>query len=192
MAKAKRPPRKLESVITYLEMREEPRRVEHLPPAHKHALMRAEHPTVSFYRYLYSTVGEPWLWWERRAMDDETLTAIIHDEKVEVYVFYVDGVPAGFAELDRREESDIELAYFGLIPDFIGMGYGTYLMTWIVDAAWRYKPARLWVHSCNFDHPKAIQTYQHAGFEPYDQEIEVIDDPRDLGLIPRHVKFPVE
>ena len=64
------PPGKLRSVITYLEMRSAPTRVSLRPHTAQLALMRAERPTVSFYRYLYHTVGEPWLWWERRAMDD--------------------------------------------------------------------------------------------------------------------------
>src|SRR5438309_1953425 len=51
----------LEDVITYLEMlvRPEGRRVP--APLDKLALMRAENSTASFYRYLYNTVGEPWL-----------------------------------------------------------------------------------------------------------------------------------
>ena len=37
--------------------------------------MRAEDCTVSFYRYLYETVGTPWLWYERRLLDDAALAA---------------------------------------------------------------------------------------------------------------------
>ena len=64
----------LEDVITYLEMLERPtgRRVP--APLEKLALMRAEDCTVSFYRYLYDTVGEPWLWFERRLIDDAALS----------------------------------------------------------------------------------------------------------------------
>ncbi len=176
------PPGKLEMVITYLEMRERPTRHDFAHPRQKHALLRAESPTVSYYRYLYNTVGEPWLWYERRMMDDETLAAIIQDPAVEIYVLYIAGVPAGFAELDRRQPGGIELAYFGLIPEFIGMGLGTYLLGWTVDTAWQYEPEYLWVHTCNFDHPRAIQTYQRIGFVPYKQERKIIDDPRLSGL----------
>lgn len=188
-ADAEIPPGKLRMVITYLEMRARPSHGSaHLPAGTKAALLRAENPTVSFYRYLYDTVGEPWLWYERRAFDDATLAAIIQDPKVEIYVLYVGGVPAGYGELDRRTGSEIELAYFGLMPEFIGKGLGRYFLTWIVDAAWRYEPERLWVHSCNFDHPEALRAYQRAGFVPYGQEALIIDDPRLSGLIPSHVE----
>ena len=192
--KAERVPAgKLRSVITYLEMREAPGgRALRRPHGVKLALMRAERPTVSFYRYLYDSVGEAWLWWERRAMPDRALETILGGGKVEVYVLYAAGVPAGFAEIDRRQEPEIELAYFGLLPDFIGAGLGGYFLNWAVEAAWAYEPTRLWVHSCDFDHPSALAVYQRAGFVPYDQKVEVVDDPRLAGLIPMHVKTPAE
>jgi len=56
----------LDDVITYLEMHERPVGRPVPAPLEKLALMRAEACTVSFYRYLYDTVGEPWLWFERR------------------------------------------------------------------------------------------------------------------------------
>jgi len=174
----------IETVITFLEMRAAPRSPRLTPPAGKLAFLRAEKPTLSYYRYLYNTVGEPWLWYERRALDDAALAATVHDPMVEIYVLYVDGVPAGFAELDRREAPEIELAYFGLIPEFIGRGLGKHLLHWAIEAAWSHAPERLWVHSCTLDHPKALAIYQRAGFLAYRQETKVFDDPRRTGLMP--------
>ncbi|HLI10859.1 MAG TPA: GNAT family N-acetyltransferase [Alphaproteobacteria bacterium] len=174
---------KLPIVVTYLEMLGAPKRLPAPAPARKLALLQAEKMPVHFYRYLYNTVGEPWLWYERRALDDAMLAEAIHDPRVEIYVLYVAGSPAGYAELDRRRDAEIELAYFGLIPDFIGQGLGTYLLNWTVDTAWRHGPKRLWVHTCNLDHPRALQTYQRAGFVAYKQDKRVIDDPRLSGLM---------
>lgn len=186
------PKGKLREVVNYLEMRDSPKRMLVAPTGRKVALMRAEHPTLHFYRYLYNTVGEPWMWWERRAMSDDALAEIIQDPLVEIYVLYAQGVPAGFAELDRRVDDEIELAYFGLLPEFIGSGLGRYFMTWAVDAAWHHEPERLWVHTCNFDHPAALSVYQRAGFVAYDQSSKLIDDPRAKGIIPASVRTPEE
>jgi len=114
----------LEDTITYLEMLERPagRRVP--APLDKLALMRAEACTVSFYRYLYDTVGEPWLWFERRIIDDASVAAQIHRPAIEIFVLYVRGVPAGFFELDTAAPRETKLCYFGLIPDFIGRRLG--------------------------------------------------------------------
>lgn len=180
----------LECIVTYLEMREPPRHPNILSGRHKIALMRAESPPVSFYRYLYNTIGEAWLWWERRALDDEALAAIIHDPKVEIFVLHYDGAPAGYVELDLRTRNEIEVAYLGLIPEFIGRGLGAYLLGWALDEAWQREPERVWLHTCNFDHPKAVAIYQRAGFTPYKQETTVIDDPRETGILPADLPLP--
>ena len=96
----------------------------------------------------------------------------------------VAGVPAGFIELDRRVSGEVELAYFGLALEFIGRGLGGYLLAWGTNKAWRRGVRRVWVHTCNFDHPRAIAVYQRAGFVPYKQETNLIDDPRADGTLP--------
>lgn len=188
------PPRLLDVTISYLEMTAPPKRAPVRAPVTSAplSLQRAVAPTVSFYRYLQHTVGDPWLWWERRAMPDETLAAIVQDEKVEFYVLWCGGVPAGFAELDFRGMPDVaELAYFGLLPDFIGRGLGPYLLDWAVDCAWNRDPTpgRLTVNTCTLDHPSALGGYQKAGFEIVDRVTKQVEDPVAAGHVPRGVKI---
>ncbi len=165
---------RIETTVTYLEMTERPTRPSTPVPAGKLAIFRAEQPTVSFYRYMYDTVGEPWNWTDRRRLSDDGLTAIIHDPDVAIYVLYVAGVPAGFAELDGRIEGAVEITYVGLMPEFVGRGLGGYLLDWAVSAAWLMEPKRVWLHTCSLDHPSALPMYQRAGFVPYDQRIETV------------------
>ena len=172
----------LEVTLTWLEMTARPARPSFARPKGV-ALMRAADPGVGFYRYLYNGVGEDWLWTDRRVLDDAALDAIVSDERVEIYVLYRHGAPAGFAELDRRQEGEIELAYFGLMPDAIGRGLGVWLLHEAIDIAWSYEPERLWLHTCTHDHPRALPLYQRAGFVPYRQETRTIPDPRATGVI---------
>jgi GNAT superfamily N-acetyltransferase len=182
---------KLEDIVTYLEMHERPIRPPVPAPPGKLALMRAERCSIAFYRYLYNTVGENWLWFERRLWTDERLAALIQKPEVEIFVLYVGGVPAGFYELDRNTARDTELAYFGLAPEFIGRGYGAYLLRAAVDSAWQHNPRRLWVHTCTFDHPRALGAYQRAGFVVYRREPVSFDDPRLLGAVRRDHDHPL-
>ncbi len=173
----------LPCTITFLEMTARPSHATVPMPARmKVALMRVHKPGADFYRYLYDRVGKAWLWYERRALDDDALRAIVDDEQIEIYVLYLDGVPAGYAELDRRSPPDIELAYFGLLPEFIGKGLGPYLLDSAIGIAWSYEPKRLWVHTNTLDHPKALGLYQRFGFVPYKREDIEIPDPRLAGL----------
>ena len=155
-----------------------------LSQSRKLALLRAARPTLSYYRYLYTGVGTPWLWGDRLKLDDEDLRARLHDARTEIYVLYDAGVPAGFAELCRHDRDHTELVYFGLMPEFFGLGIGGYFLDLAVDLAWQGGPARLSVETCTLDHPKALALYQRAGFRPYRRADLLRDDPRALGLLP--------
>lgn len=173
----------IEVVVTSLEMFGQPADPPIPAPRDGLAIVRAVRPTASFYRYLYNTVGEPWLWGDRRKLDDDALREITQDPAVEIFVLWVEGVPAGYAELDGRIAGEIELAYFGLLPEFIGHKLGPYLLSFAVRTAWERGPRRVWVHTCTLDHPGALAMYERAGFRVFQRETETCDDPRALGLI---------
>ncbi len=179
---------KIACTITFLEMLEPPGRRPPLPAGGRGlALLKVEEPTVSFYRYLYNTVGEKWLWFERRLLSDGQLGAIVQDSKVEVWVLYCGGQPAGFAELDFRKLTRfkvVDLAYFGLLPAFIGRKLGPYLLGSALDRAWSAKPERVTVNTNSLDHPRALPLYQRFGFKPVRREDRLFDDPRASGVIP--------
>jgi ribosomal protein S18 acetylase RimI-like enzyme len=177
------PDGKIESVVTYLEMFAPPSREPSPPPCPGLSLQRALRPTISFYRYLYDTIGEAWLWSDRKKLSDEALAAIIHHPDDEVHVLHLDGVPAGYIELDARDKPEIELAYLGIMPDFIGRKLGPYLLSQAIHMAFARGASRFWVHTCSLDHPSALPMYERAGFRIYKRETELADDPRALGLI---------
>jgi GNAT superfamily N-acetyltransferase len=158
--------------VTYLQMFANPSRVVP-PPRDGLTVIHARKPTIAYYRFLYDAVGRRWQWLSRRKLSDEELAKIIHDPRDEVHVLHVEGVPAGFAELDRRAEGEIELTQFGLMPEFIGRGLGKFFLGWTIDRAWGYGPRRLWLHTCSLDHPAALPNYQKAGFQIYKEEMTV-------------------
>jgi GNAT superfamily N-acetyltransferase len=133
-------------------------------------VLHAQTPSVPYYRFLYNAVGEDYRWLSRRKLSDEALEAIIQNPLDEMHVLYVDGSPAGFAELDRRRAEEIELVQFGLMREFHGQGLGTWFLQWTIETAWSYRPKRFWLHTCTLDHPAALPMYQKAGFVLYKQE----------------------
>jgi GNAT superfamily N-acetyltransferase len=174
--------RHVDTLVTYLEMTTAPAQPPRLTPCPGVEVRWARRPTISFYRYLYFAVGELWTWTVRRLLSDAELATILQDLRVEVNVLWVDGVPAGYAELDRRAPPDIELAYFGLVPEFIGRGLGAYLLDWTIHHAWRARPRRLWVHTCDLDHPRALDLYQRLGFRIYDRRTERVSLPEGVRM----------
>src|SRR5262245_15495716 len=134
------------------------------------SVLHARRPTVPYYRFLYKSVGQDYHWYSRGRLSDADLAATIQHPLNEVHVLHVEGTPAGFAELDRRKQDDIELVQFGLMPEFIVQGLGRYFLQWTIDKAWSYKPRRFWLHTCTLDHPAALPNYQKAGFMIYKEE----------------------
>ena len=161
------------SVITYLEMTEQPTYPPPVPAA-KLALLRAERPPVPFYRFLYEQIGRRWQWTERLQMDDEALAAVIHDENVEIYVLYAGGAPAGFSELDRRQSPDIELAYFGLMAEFTGRAFGAHFLRWTVNQAWTPSARKALGAGTERErppHPIPLQTKRFRRLRPEDGRV---------------------
>jgi GNAT superfamily N-acetyltransferase len=134
------------------------------------AVIHARKPTVAYYRFLYNSVGRDWNWTSRGKLSDADLARLIQDPREDMHVLFVEGVPAGFAELDRRVADEIELVQFGLVPEFIGQGLGKYFLQWTIDKAFSYRPKRFWLHTCTDDHPAALPNYLKAGFVIYKTE----------------------
>jgi GNAT superfamily N-acetyltransferase len=167
-----RPTGSVQTVITRLEMKARPPRRSTAPPREGVQVVEARSVTASFYRYLYDAVGAPWCWTARRLIDDEELLRRIRAPGVEIHVLWVDGVPAGFVELDSGfRHGEVYIAYFGLMPEFIGAGLGRWFLDWSVQRAWDLGPRRLRVQTCDLDHPAALPNYRRAGFVSYGEAV---------------------
>ncbi|MDH3741157.1 MAG: GNAT family N-acetyltransferase, partial [Hyphomicrobiales bacterium] len=143
----------VDTVVTFLEMTEAPHTHVHPPANIKVALIRVEQPPVHYYRYLYDAVGNGYKWVDRKKLSDAALAKEIHADGIEIFAAYVGGVPAGYFELDCRNHEEIWLAYFGLIPDFHGMGLGKWLLSEAISLAWTKQPNALKVETCTLDGP---------------------------------------
>jgi GNAT superfamily N-acetyltransferase len=175
-------PGKLAAVVTHLEMRERPTLD---PPTARIALRAVERPDPAWYRALYRAIGEDWLWFSRIEMSEAELAGILHRPGNETHVAIVDGEETGIVELDRRDPADVEISFFGLKPAATGKGIGGAMMTEALRLAWRPETRRVWLHTCTLDHPAALTFYRRCGFTPFARSIEVVDDPRLTGVLPR-------
>jgi len=165
----------VETIVTFLEMKAEPA-LHFPPPANlRIMLMRAEKPSIGFYRFLYDAVGNAYTWIDRKKLSDEALTEAIHASGVEIWVLYVSGCPAGYFEVDARTKETVELKYFGLIPAYHGMGLGKWFMAEAIRACWAHKPERVIVDTCTLDGPAALPLYQRMGFVPYAREEKIME-----------------
>jgi Acetyltransferase (GNAT) family. len=178
------PPGKIATIVTFLEMHARPA-VRPVRDPGAFAWTRWHPASLDEYRALFREVGEYWLWESRLVMPDEKLNAILTHPQIELYTLQDQGRPVGLVELDFREEAECELVFFGLVGDAIGKGAGRVMMNQAIDTAWSRPIKRFWVHTCHLDSPEALPFYQRSGFTPYALKVEVLNDPRLMGLLPR-------
>src|SRR5436853_628411 len=100
-------------------------------------VVRRDPCPLADYRRLYQAVGGPWHWHDRLAWDDDTLRAHLSSPDIAIWELLVGDESAGYFELRRSGNQEIELAYFGLRTAFIGRGLGGSLLTHAVEEAWK-------------------------------------------------------
>jgi GNAT superfamily N-acetyltransferase len=179
------PPGHLANVVTCLEMTEKPA-LRPAPAIEGLTLERLTGGDTARFRALFRGIGEDIMWFSRLIMAEEKLAGIIGDPNVHCHALVQGGQDIGLLELDFREAGQCELSFFGLVPSTVGSGTGRYLMNAALTRAWEQPIARLWVHTCSFDHPNALSFYQRSGFKPYAVMVEVHEDPRLTGHLPKH------
>jgi GNAT superfamily N-acetyltransferase len=156
-------------VTTYLEMRSPERlRAKRCADPRFEVRERIERDW-HFNRELYFRVGEPWNWIDKRSWTEAQWKEYVASPALRTFTACFDGVLAGYYELLRDQAGGVEIAYFGLLPEFIGRGLGGALLTSALEQAWQMQPApaRVWVHTCNRDHPQALANYQARGMTVY-------------------------
>jgi GNAT superfamily N-acetyltransferase len=159
-------------VTTYLEMRS-PDQLRAKRSADERVQIREKKERDwRFNRDLYLAVGEMWSWSDKRAWSDEQWKEYGLAPELRTFGAYYDNSLAGYYELRRDDKGGVEIAYFGLLPEFIGRGLGGALLTNAIEEAWRMSPpvTRVWVHTCTLDHTSALANYQARGMVIYKQE----------------------
>jgi len=159
--------------VTYLEMRARPDwPMPRLPEPIR--LERAIDPPVWYFLSLYDAVGRDYEWQDRfvQAEDDPAaLQAFVRHPDVAIWTAMGHGWPQGFFMLDWSEAGVCDLAYFGLVPQAVGRGWGKALLKTAILTGWaREGVERMTVNTCTLDHPRALSLYQQLGFAPIGRE----------------------
>jgi RimJ/RimL family protein N-acetyltransferase len=148
------------------------------------SIRRWPQPNAAEYLSLFHRVGDPWLWFGRLRLDPKTLSGLLANDRYHFHRLYRGDEVVGLLELDRRVAGEVEIGYFGLVPEATGHGLGGPFLAAAIAMAWEGDVRRVWLHTCSEDHPAALPSYLRAGFEPVAERVEWVDDPRCSGLLP--------
>ena len=161
------------SVTTYYLEMTSPSSLQAKPQPEGLSVVEAELKEFRLNRYLYQLVGEPWEWRDKLSLSDEQWREYAERDAVRTWVAYYRGTIAGYFELVKETPDEVEIMYFGLAPKFVGKGFGGYLLSQAIEAAWSWEGTkRVWVHTCTLDHEAALANYKSRGMTLYKTEVE--------------------
>lgn len=141
------------------------------------AFVRVPEPMPELNRFFYTACGGAWFWIERLPWTVEQWIAWLGTPGVETWILTVGGVPVGYCELETQPEATVQLAQFGLLPQFIGCGLGGHALTCAIERAWAMNARRVWVHTASRDHPHALANYRARGFRIFHEETGMMELP---------------
>ncbi|MQA74808.1 MAG: GNAT family N-acetyltransferase [Solirubrobacterales bacterium] len=127
------------------------------PPRRDFEVELAGEPAVN--RWFYERVGRDFSWTDRLAWSEERWRTWAR--RVETWIATVEGERAGYFELEPRGGS-VQIAYFGLLSTYQGLGIGGHLLTRALRRALELgRPVR--VHTNTLDGPHALDNYRARG-----------------------------
>ena len=149
-------------------------------PDERLSVVRVGIPSPELNRFFYTAVGGGWFWTDRLGWSYAEWKAYLDRAAVETWVAYLDGTPVGYFELEQQAAGSVEIAYFGLLPQFTGRRIGAWLLSVATVRAWSLWPPstrRVWLHTCSLDSPIALANYQARGFRLFKTETQTVRLP---------------
>lgn len=117
----------------------------------------------------FAGVGLPWRWYSRINWKPADWKEHFMKNPVQTWLAFAGESLVGYIEIEHQEKANCEIKFVGLLPHYLGEGLGGYLISHAVDKAWDSDAKRVWLHTCNKDHPNAIKVYLKSGFKLYDE-----------------------
>ena len=133
------------------------------------SLKEANKDNFDLNKFFYKQIGKRHQWVDRLIWQDKDWLKYISNENLRTYIFKIENDLVGYFELIFNN-NDCEIAYFGILEEFIGKGYGGFLLSEALKIGFK-RANRIWVHTCSLDHPNAIENYKSRGMKIFKTEI---------------------
>ena len=128
-------------------------------------------PNIELNKFFYKNVGKNCRWIDRLSWDNLKWTSYLENENVQTYVLKVHEDLAGYFEvIEDRSINSSEIAYFGLLDDYIGKKMGGFLLSEAIKICFNLNSKRVWVHTCTLDHKHALKNYLSRGMKIFKEE----------------------
>jgi ribosomal protein S18 acetylase RimI-like enzyme len=138
-------------------------------PSDKIVLELLDNKNFELNKFFYKQIGKKHQWVDRLVWKDKDWIKYVSNENLKTYIIKEDEELVGYFEL-IFDKNECEIAYFGILEEYIGKSLGGYLLSEAIKIAFEKKVKRIWVHTCSLDHQNAFLNYQARGMTIFKTE----------------------
>ena len=129
-------------------------------------LNKVDPPDFQLNRFFYKEIGKKHQWVDRLIWNDQNWSDYLNSSNVKTYVLKLNYDLVGyFEQIFYKDKTECEIAYFGIIEEYIGKKFGGYLLSEAIKKSFYAKSNRVWVHTCSLDHKHALNNYISRGMK---------------------------
>ena len=139
-------------------------------PSDKIVLELLDNKNFELNKFFYKQIGKKHQWIDRLVWQDQDWIKHVSNENLKTYILKEDEELVGFFEL-IFDKNECEIAYFGILEEYIGKQLGGYLLSESIKASFNIGSKRIWVHTCSLDHRNALKNYLSRGMKVFKSEI---------------------
>ncbi len=155
----------------YLEIKSISELIEAKKPFESLHLKKVEPVDFQLNKFLYKEIGKKHRWLDRLIWNDKNWSDYINSQGVFTYILKNKDDLVGYFEQNIDfEKKECEIAYFGILEEYIGKKIGAYLLSEAIKQSFKNGSKRIWVHTCSLDHKHALENYLSRGMKVFKSE----------------------
>tara|TARA_Y100000816_G_scaffold260141_1_gene216191 strand:+ start:1271 stop:1774 length:504 start_codon:yes stop_codon:yes gene_type:complete len=138
-------------------------------PSESFSIKEEDKNNFALNKFFYKQIGKKHEWVDRLIWQDKNWMDYVSKENLKTIILRKENNIVGYFEL-LFDNNDCEIAYFGILEEYIGKGYGGFLLSEAIRLGFT-NSRRIWVHTCSLDHPNALENYKSRGMKIFKTEI---------------------
>ena len=134
-------------------------------------------PDIELNKFFYKNIGKNHRWIDRLIWSNLKWISYLENNNVHTYIMKLNEDLVGYFEIIQNTSiKSSEIAYFGILDNYIGKKIGGYLLTEAIKKCFEFKSQKVWVHTCTLDHKNALSNYLNRGMKIFKEETINIAD----------------
>ena len=126
-------------------------------------------------KFFYKNIGQKHKWADRLIWTEQQWIEYVSSVKVKTYVLkYKDELVGYFELIFHSTETEVEIAYFGILEEYQNKKLGSHLLSEAIKKSFDKNINRVWVHTCSLDHKNALNNYIARGMKIFKTETVII------------------